>query len=88
MDAYWEHGVNLTDHAELRRLLHDLPEDEVERVLETDAYRDRVHASTAEAQSIGVNGIPAWLIDGRLLVPGAQPREVFRSAFAQLARAS
>ena len=85
MDAYWRDGVNLTDHDKLRGLLADLPGDDVERVLSTDAYRDRVHASTAQAQSIGINGIPAWLIDGRLLVPGAQPREVFRRAFQQLA---
>ena len=85
MDAYWVEGVNLTDHDELRRLAHDLPADEVERVLATDAYRDRVHASTAEAQSIGVNGVPSWVIDGKLLVPGAQPEDVFRQAFAQLA---
>jgi predicted DsbA family dithiol-disulfide isomerase len=85
MDAYWEQAVNLTDHDELRRLAHDLPPDDVERVLTTDAYRDRVHASTAQAQSIGINGIPGWVIDGKLLVPGAQPEEVFRRAFAQLA---
>ena len=85
MDAYWEQGVDLTQHEELRRLAHDLPHDDVERVLTTDAYRDRVHASTEQAQSIGINGIPGWLIDERLIVPGAQPREVFRQAFAQLA---
>ena len=85
MDAYWEQGVDLTRHVELRRLAHDLPQDDVERVLSTDAYRDRVHASTEQAQSIGIDGIPGWLIDGRLIVPGAQPRDVFRRAFAQLA---
>jgi predicted DsbA family dithiol-disulfide isomerase len=85
MDAYWGQAVNLTDHDELRRLTHDLPQDEVERVLSTDGYRDRVQASTAQATSIGVNGVPGWVIDGKLLVPGAQPEEVFRQAFAQLA---
>jgi predicted DsbA family dithiol-disulfide isomerase len=84
MDAYWRDGVDLGDHDELRRLTANLPAEEVERVLAGDAYRDRVHASTAEAQSIGINGIPAFLIDGRLLVPGAQPRPVFERAFAQL----
>jgi predicted DsbA family dithiol-disulfide isomerase len=84
MDAYWRDGVNLTDHVELRRLLADLPADDVERVLATDAYRDRVEASTAQAQSVGINGIPAWVIDGKMLVPGAQPRDVFRRAFEQL----
>jgi len=29
--------------------------------------------------------IPAWVIDGKLLIPGAQPREVFEQAFEQLA---
>jgi len=86
MDAYWREGVDIGDRNELRRLLHDLPPDDVERVLATDEYRDRVRASTAQAQSVGVNGIPAWVIDGRLLVPGAQPREVFERAFEQLSR--
>jgi predicted DsbA family dithiol-disulfide isomerase len=84
MDAYWRDGVNLGDHDELRRLVPDLPRDEVDRVLTTDAYRGRVHAATAQAQSIGIDGIPAFLLDGRLIVPGAQPREVFERAFAQL----
>ena len=84
MDAYWRDGVDIGDRNELTHLLHDLPADDVERVLASDEYRDRVHASTAQAQSVGINGIPAWLIDGRLLVPGAQPREVFERAFEQL----
>jgi predicted DsbA family dithiol-disulfide isomerase len=85
MDAYWRDGVNIGDPDELRELAHDLPPDDVERVLTTDAYADRVHASTNQAVSVGVTGVPAWVIDGRLLVPGAQPREVFEQAFAQLA---
>jgi predicted DsbA family dithiol-disulfide isomerase len=85
MDAYWRDAVDLGDRDELRRLLHDLPVADVERVLASDAYADRVLASTAEAQSVGINGIPAWVIDGKLLIPGAQPREIFEQAFAQLA---
>jgi predicted DsbA family dithiol-disulfide isomerase len=85
MDAYWEGSIDLTSHHELRQLVRDLPGGDVERVLASDEYRARVDASTAQAQSIGINGIPAWLIDGKLLVPGAQPRDVFRRAFEQLA---
>jgi predicted DsbA family dithiol-disulfide isomerase len=84
MDAYWRDAVDLGDRDELRRLLHDLPADDVERVLTSDEYRDRVLASTAQAQSVGINGIPAWVIDEKLLVPGAQPREVFERVFEQL----
>jgi predicted DsbA family dithiol-disulfide isomerase len=84
MDAYWRDGVDIGDHDELRRLASDLPPEEVERVLSSDAYRDRVHASTVQAQSIGITGIPAFLLDRQLIVPGAQPRGVFEHAFAQL----
>ena len=84
MDAYWRDGVDLGDHGELRRLLHDLPADDVERVLAGDEYADMVRASTKHAVAMGVTGVPAFVIDGRLLVPGAQPRAVFEQVFAQL----
>ncbi|MDX6426181.1 MAG: hypothetical protein QOD52_1586 [Gaiellaceae bacterium] len=86
MDAYWRDAVDLGDRNELQRLLHDLPADDVERVLASDEYADRVRASTNEAVSVGVTGVPAWVIDGKLLIPGAQPREIFEQAFAQLAQ--
>ena len=84
MDAYWRDGVDIGDPEELRRLAHDLPQDDVERVLTTDAYRERVLASTAEAQQLGVNGIPAFVLDSKLLILGAHPQETFERAFAQL----
>jgi predicted DsbA family dithiol-disulfide isomerase len=85
MDAYWRDGVDIGDPGELRRLANDLPSDDVERVLGGDEYRDRVRASTAEAQAAGVTGVPAFVIDSKLLVLGAHPRETFDRAFAQLA---
>jgi predicted DsbA family dithiol-disulfide isomerase len=84
MDAYWSEGRDIGDLDELRRLAHDLPAVEVERVLAGDDYLDRVVDSTAQAQSIGVTGVPAYLIDRKLLVLGAQPRDVFEQAFAGL----
>ena len=87
MDAYWAEGQNVGDHDVLRTAAANvgLDRDEVEHVLASDAYLDRVLASTAQAQSIGVTGIPAWLLNRRLLVLGAQPRDAFEQAFAQLA---
>jgi predicted DsbA family dithiol-disulfide isomerase len=88
MEAYWEEGRNIGDEAELQTLAVEegLEPAEVDGVLTSDAYVDRVRASTAEAQSIGITGIPAFALDGRLLILGAQPREVFEQAYAQLAR--
>jgi predicted DsbA family dithiol-disulfide isomerase len=87
MAAYWEEGRNIGDPAELRALAVEAGLDpaDVGEVLAGDAYADRVHASTSEAHSLGINGIPAFVLDGRLLVLGAQPREVFERAYAQLA---
>ena len=62
----------------------ELPDDDVEEVLDGDRYRDRVEDSTRQAASIGANAVPAFLLDRRLLVLGAQPNEVFEQAFAQL----
>jgi predicted DsbA family dithiol-disulfide isomerase len=88
MDAYWKESQNIGDDDVLRALAAEvgLDRDDTDRVLESDEYRDRVLASTAQAQAIGINGIPAFLLDERLLVLGAQPREVFERAFAELER--
>jgi predicted DsbA family dithiol-disulfide isomerase len=85
MRAYWEEARDIGDATELVALAVEagLDEGEVVEVVTGEAYRDRVLASTAEAQSVGITGIPAFLFDGRLLVLGAQPREVFQRALAQ-----
>jgi hypothetical protein len=62
-----------------------LEHDPVDATLASEAYLDRVEASTRQAAALGVTGIPAWLLDRRLLVLGAQPRAVFEEALASLA---
>ena len=88
MRAYWEEARNIGDSEELLALAVEagLGEKEAAEVITGDAYQKRVLASTVQAQSIGITGIPASLLDGRFLVLGAQPREVFEEALAQLDR--
>jgi predicted DsbA family dithiol-disulfide isomerase len=88
MDAYWSEATNIGDADELRRLSNEVGLDaaDVERVIaDPDAYLDVVEGSTQQAHSFGINAIPAFLLDRRLIVLGAQPLQVFRQAFAQLA---
>jgi predicted DsbA family dithiol-disulfide isomerase len=88
MDAYWAEATNIGEPDELRSLAADvgLGGDDVERVIaDPAAYLDAVEGSTQQAHSIGINAIPAFLLDRRLIVLGAQQLEVFRGAFAQLA---
>jgi predicted DsbA family dithiol-disulfide isomerase len=89
MLAYWEQATDIGDAQELRALATEvgLDGDEVERVLASDAYRDVVQSSTAQAHSIGVNGIPAFVLDRRRLILGAQPRPVFEQLVEQLGHA-
>jgi predicted DsbA family dithiol-disulfide isomerase len=88
MDAYWSEATNVGDPKELRPLAAEvgLEAADVERVIaDPTAYLEAVEVSTREAQSIGINAIPACVLDSRLIVLGAQPIDVFRQAFAQLA---
>ena len=87
MDAYWTEARNIGDPDELRALAIEAGLDaaDVDEVLAGDAFRDRVHGLTAQAVSIGITGVPGFLLDRRLLVLGAQPQSVFEQAFAQLA---
>jgi predicted DsbA family dithiol-disulfide isomerase len=87
MDAYWSEATDIGDPDELRRLAAEVGLDgsDVERVIaDPSAYLDDVEASTRQAQSVGINAIPAFLLDRRLIVLGAQPFDVFRRAFAEL----
>jgi predicted DsbA family dithiol-disulfide isomerase len=84
MDAYWDAGLNIGDHGVLAELAAESGVEGVEELLAGDRYLDRVLASTEEAQSLGISGIPAFLLGRRLLVLGAHPRGTFERAFRQL----
>lgn len=87
MEAYWTEAQNIGDDDVLRTLAAEVGVDGVDEILASDAYADTVRASTHQAQSAGINGIPAFVLDRQLLVLGAHPKETFERAFAQLASA-
>ena len=75
-------GEVLDDPDTLVRLAAEVgvPEADTRRVLETDAYAAEVEADIAEAQALGVNGVPFFVIDRRYGISGAQPAELFLDA--------
>jgi predicted DsbA family dithiol-disulfide isomerase len=85
-DAYWARGRDLGDEDVLveEGAAVGLGEDEIRPALEDAAYRRRVEEQTTLAVQLGAGGVPAWVIDERLLVPGAQPHEVFDQALERL----
>jgi predicted DsbA family dithiol-disulfide isomerase len=84
MDAYWAEAQDIGDHEVLLALAAEVGLEDAAGILASDAYAETVARSTAEAHAIGINGIPAFLLDRRLLVLGAHPRTTFEQAFAQL----
>jgi predicted DsbA family dithiol-disulfide isomerase len=86
MDAFWVRGRDLGDHAVLVEECGaaGLVEDEVREVLDSDRYAELVGASTAGAMDAGATGVPAFAVDNRILIPGAQPEEVFEQVLARL----
>jgi predicted DsbA family dithiol-disulfide isomerase len=86
MHAYWSEGRDLGDDDVLLELVGEagLDRDEAAATLADGSYVDRVTASTQEANRIGINAIPAFVLGRRLLVLGAQPEAVFEQAVDQL----
>lgn len=84
--AYWARGRDLGDHSVLieEGTAAGLEESDVVEALGNQSYLERVEQETRAAIELGAGGVPAWVIDRRLLVPGAQPEEVFVEVFERL----
>jgi predicted DsbA family dithiol-disulfide isomerase len=61
-----------------------LPVAEACRFLESDSGRHEVLKEEAEGRRRGLNAVPFFLLNGTLAFSGAQPPEVFVSAFREL----
>ena len=86
MRAYWSEAQNIGEDEVLLALVEEagLDRAEAEAALGDGRYVERVEASTASANRIGINAIPAFVLGGRLLVLGAQPHDLFERAVAEL----
>ena len=83
--AYLGEGAALGDIETLVLLTGDVGLDpaQVRAVLSGDEYASAVRADEAEAQEIGVTGVPYFLLDRRYGISGAQGPEVLRGALEQ-----
>jgi predicted DsbA family dithiol-disulfide isomerase len=85
-DAYWARGLDIGDQQVLMEegRTVGLDRGEIVEALANPDYLNRVSARTREALELGIGGVPGWVIDERLLVPGAQPHEVFARVLDRL----
>lgn len=77
--AYFTDGRNVADHATLVELCGDagLDGEFAAEVLASGAFADEVRSDEATAREMDITGVPATVVDGRLLVPGAQEVDTF-----------
>lgn len=70
--AYFGEGRLLADHPTLVELADEVGVEGAADLLATDALTDEVLADEADAVDLGISGVPAFLLDRRFMVNGAQ----------------
>ncbi len=86
LTRYWSKGEDLHDWKTLRSVATDsgLDPDEMEREVSAGTFKPMVDAGVAQAHSLGLNGVPAFVLGGKYLVSGAQEAAVFEEALSEL----
>src|SRR5262249_31080482 len=83
---YWSEGQDLYAMDTLRGPAAEvgLDPDELERAIETGAFRPVVEGYIRAAHEMGIGAVPTFIFDERLAVEGAQELPVFCQAMARL----
>ncbi|PWH85271.1 DsbA family oxidoreductase [Brumimicrobium oceani] len=79
LKAHFEEGKNIDDAPTLQELAEKvgISKDKCMDVLQSDAFSDDLRADIQKARSIGVQGVPFFVKDGKYAISGAQSVEVF-----------
>ncbi len=59
--------------------------EDMQRAVDSGEYHDLLDQEITEAQEIGVNAVPTYVLDDKYGIVGAQPYEVFQQVLARLA---
>ncbi len=87
LQAYHGDGHNPSDPAVLLQAAAEagLDVEAAREVLASEAYADEVRQAEADWQQAGIRAVPSVVINGRHLIQGGQPPEVFEQALRQIA---
>jgi len=83
---YWSEGQDLWAWETLRAAAQEvgLDPDEVQRAVEDGRFAQAVEDAIREAQAMGVNAVPTFLVGDRFAIQGAQSYPVFKQAMERL----
>ncbi|WP_354180966.1 DsbA family oxidoreductase [Arthrobacter sp. UYP6] len=85
LSAHFEKGQDIGAAETLAEIgaAAGLEPERVRSMLATNEFTDTVNADIAEARSLGVSGVPFFVLDRKYGISGAQPVELFSSALEQ-----
>ena len=85
-EAYWVEDRDIGDAQVLvaEGTAAGLEEGDIRAAWADPDYAARISAATTAVLESGAGGVPAWVIDERVLVPGAQPHDVFERVLERL----
>ena len=85
--VYFTEGENPGDHEVLVRVAGEVGLDaqRAAEILESDEYAADVRAREEHFQSLGINAVPAVIVNEKYLIQGGQPAAVFEQALREIA---
>lgn len=86
-DAYFGHAANIADHDELQARAENIGLDgaEARQLLNSDRYAEQVREEEAYWQQAGVTGVPAFIVNRRYMISGAQEPDTLVAALRRVA---
>jgi predicted DsbA family dithiol-disulfide isomerase len=90
LEAYFTKGEDVSSHDVLARVAGEVGLDaaKAREVLDSGRYADEVRAQERLFQEQGIRAVPSVIVNGRYLIQGGQPPEVFEQTLRQIASES
>jgi predicted DsbA family dithiol-disulfide isomerase len=90
MTAFWAEDRDISDPAVLAEeaAAFGLDRDEVIDAAITSPFQQLIDSSSAAVYDMGAGGVPAFAVDDKLLIPGAQPHSLFEKVMDRLGHAA
>jgi len=90
MHAYFAEALPVGDRAALASLAPEfgISTQDAMAMFESDAFVEAVRADETRASTLGISGVPFFVIDGKIGISGAQPVDVFADALSQSIQSS
>ena len=87
LKAYFTNIENLDDPEVLLNAVKraGLNSSEAKKIIESDQYTSEVQEALLYYKTIGITAVPSVIVEGKYLIQGGQPAEVFMSSLRQIA---